>query len=375
MKEINAIENKTGRIYWLDITRSFAIISVSLNHAMHRGFADFSGHQYDFASISLSLSIIRSILAVFSRIGVPFFLMISGVLLLDRDYSTPGTLRRFYRHNWLGLVITAEIWYAIMFLYMQSSANSILRTQGPLAAMVGFVKNAMFIDQQTFGSMWYMAMILLIYTMIPIMSLAVRNLDKIGIIIPAAFVIVIGILIPNIQEYLQLRSVEAFQFELRGANLFSIYLLYILAGHYLGKGVLSGLSNAKLVIGSGITFVLVAGYQLWYFSCGKLGELWYDFLGILILSIFLFECVRRFFSNREEKAWVVRLSQISFGIYFVHICLRGTLWRFLREFIHNPLILTIMLLVLSVLGSILVIEVLSKNRWARKYLFMIKDGK
>ena len=376
MQKMSFVENRTRRIYYLDVARSFAIVFVALNHALHRGFAASSGNHYDFASISLWLSIIKSLLTVFSRIGVPFFLMISGVLLLDRDYSDLKTLRRFYRHNWLSLVITAEIWYAIMFVYRQAAEGSILRAQGVMAALVGLLKNALFIDQQTFGSMWYMSMILLVYTMIPILSLAVQNLDRMGVVIPAIFVMVTGMLIPNIQECLhQLRSVQVFQFNLSSTNLFSIYLLYILAGYYLGKGVLSGISDAKLVTFSGIALVLVVGLQLWFFSCGVANEIDYNFLGLLILSVSLFECVRRTCFNRKEKAWVVRLSQISLGIYFLHICIMGGLVIPVRKFIHNPLILTITILVVSVFCSVVVIEVLSKYRWARNYLFLIKEGK
>ncbi len=53
----------------------------------------------------------------FSHLGVPLFLMISGALLLEKRIKDENDIRRFYRHNLLGLVITSEIWYFLMFWF------------------------------------------------------------------------------------------------------------------------------------------------------------------------------------------------------------------------------------------------------------------
>ena len=51
----------------------------------------------------------KALLTVASRYGVPLFLMITGALILRKRFETAEDVRRFYRHNWLSLLITSEI--------------------------------------------------------------------------------------------------------------------------------------------------------------------------------------------------------------------------------------------------------------------------
>ena len=54
------------------------------------------------------------------RIGVPFFLMITGYLLLDRAYDDEK-VHRFWTKNCKGLIIVTVIWsaiYAVSILYV-----------------------------------------------------------------------------------------------------------------------------------------------------------------------------------------------------------------------------------------------------------------
>lgn len=363
------------RIYWLDVARFIAIISISMNHAVQRGFIKSTGVEYSFASLPLLVTVLKSVLVVFSRIGVPLFLMISGVLLLGRDYSSPERLKRFYKHNWLPLFITAEIWYAIMFIFEQVRPGSILRTQGILKSFIGLIKNALFIDQVTFGSMWYMAMILLVYLIIPILSIAVQRLDKTAIIIPCIFVVVTGMIVPNINEFLLVTSIrsEEFVFELSVSNLFSYFMVYILAGYYLNKGVLLRLSNKLLALLTSAGFVAVCTYQMLFMKYDYNKEIRYDFFGLLIVSILIFECIKRIFLSKKSKYSIIRISQISFAIYFVHICIMSALQSFMAKINLNPILCTFALEIISVGASIIIIEILSKIKIFKKYLFLIKD--
>lgn len=177
----NSAQNSQNekRAYWIDAARVFAIISISLNHAVNRSFSTGSGSMQEFLTIPIWLSVCKAVCNVFSRIGVPIFLMITGALMLKRDYSTRESVEKFYKHNWGRIFITAELWYAIMFWYRQINPDSIMRTKGLFAAIFGFVKNQLFIDQVTMGSMWYMAMILCAYTMIPIAAVALKKIPYI----------------------------------------------------------------------------------------------------------------------------------------------------------------------------------------------------
>ena len=71
-----------GRSYYLDIARAIAIISISLNHAVNRTYDNYSGQMAEFLESSYLSSLLKSVVTIFSHLGVPLFLMISGALLL-----------------------------------------------------------------------------------------------------------------------------------------------------------------------------------------------------------------------------------------------------------------------------------------------------
>ena len=103
------------RTLYLDVARVAAIVSISLNHAVNRTFQNYQGQQEEFLAIPLASSVVKVLFTIFSKLGVPLFLMISGALLLNKRMDGPEDVKKFYKHNLLPLLITAEIWYAIMY--------------------------------------------------------------------------------------------------------------------------------------------------------------------------------------------------------------------------------------------------------------------
>ena len=107
-----------GRSYYLDIARAIAIISISMNHAVNRTYDNYFGQMEEFLESSYLSSLLKSVATVFSHLGVPLFLMISGALLLHKRMETADDVKRFYRHNLWELFITTEIWYFIMYWFI-----------------------------------------------------------------------------------------------------------------------------------------------------------------------------------------------------------------------------------------------------------------
>ncbi|MCC3351458.1 acyltransferase family protein [Ruminococcus albus] len=95
----NCQVNVKNRIEYIDVTRTIAIISITCNHAVNRSFNVASDSFSEFNNIPLYLTLFKVVVYMFSRIGVPLFLMISGALLLHRDYTDEGKLNRFLKHN------------------------------------------------------------------------------------------------------------------------------------------------------------------------------------------------------------------------------------------------------------------------------------
>ncbi len=376
--------NLTGkRIPYLDILRSIAVISITVSHAVNRSFAVYSKQYDEYRSIPFLLTVIKAVIFAFSRIGVPLFVMISGTLLMPRDYTggiREGSVSRFLKHNWLRLFVTTEIWLAIMFWYIQIIPGSDLYTRGISYTLVRFVMTLLFLNPVTLGSMWYMEMILCVYLLIPILSNAVRRIDYKYFLIPAAIVIFCSYILPDLNGV-----VKAFGFEtsletkLESANVFSMYVVYLLLGYYVGRGILSKARTGVLWLVIIVTSVCFCAFQIWFYSKEfnfVVGKDYHSFFP-MIIAVATFELARRYRagSARRLERIATKLSVISFGIYFVHICIMEGLNLVIWHFCPGLRLLWkfIVLEGVSFFGAVLIVNLCSRNRWMRRYLFNIKQ--
>ncbi|HIS69907.1 MAG TPA: acyltransferase family protein [Candidatus Gallacutalibacter stercoravium] len=191
------------RIFWLDVARALAITSVAFNHALNRVYATFSG-QLEETMVLSSFSLgFKTFISIFSRLGVPLFLMITGALILQKEMNAEKNVRRFYKHNLLPLVITAEIWYALMYVFYCGEQYVLQHNPMPSIGelLLGFVKNQLLIDQHTFGSMWYMPMIIGVYLMLPFFCALVKKLSWKTMLIPCAATLFATMIIPNLNSF------------------------------------------------------------------------------------------------------------------------------------------------------------------------------
>ena len=82
--------NKKERIFYYDFLRAFAIIAVLLCHM-----------DIFYGPLNTPLQVIaKYVLHDIGRMGVPIFLMISGALLLNKDYDLSVFLKKkVYKNN------------------------------------------------------------------------------------------------------------------------------------------------------------------------------------------------------------------------------------------------------------------------------------
>ena len=364
------------RKYYLDIARVLAVISITLNHAVNRSYDNYYYQQAEFQSIALWDSAFKAVITVFSHIGVPLFLMISGVLLLSKRMEDGSDLKRFYRHNLLGLLITTEIWYFIMYFFMVflDPTNTILEQGSPLLVLGGLVQTMLFQNQTTMASMWYMPMIMSLYTTIPFAIIVKNKLSMKAMLLPLVLVFLNFMVIPAFNVVQDTYGSWNFYTALREYNLCSVYYLYIFAGYAVSQGLLSGLKTRTVAALSAFCFAVTCVYQLWLYSTSVNHLLMEPSPSILVTATLTFELVRRTAPLLEKwKNPITYLAKIAFGIYFVHILIMsGMYWYLDLSAMVRPLRVALYEVV-SFGGSVAVIWLLAQIPVCKKYLFLIKD--
>lgn len=374
----NVQKNDKNRIEYIDVARAIAIVSITCNHAVNRTFNVASDSFTEFNTIPFYLTLIKAIIYTFSRIGVPIFLMISGVLLLPRDYTGDGKLKRFINHNWLSLLVTTEIWLFIMYWYKQLSPDSALFSKGIGLSILNSVATLFYINPDTMGSMWYMEMILCVYLLIPILSISLKNIPKKYFVLPCTIVIIHSYIIPIVNGILTgLGSSIKVDFLLSSNNVFSMYIIFLLCGYFISQGLFNKINTKVVVFIMIASFLLFVALQTWVWSTA------YDYVFatsykdvfILMIAACIFEMLQRVKINNAVKIISRKLAPISFGIYFVHICIMEGLNKVMNQYCPNFVYLEKFLILetISFLGSVIIILLLKKNKYIAKYLFGIKN--
>lgn len=366
----------SDRKAWLDWARATAIISVTFNHALSRSFATHSGTYEEFLLLGPFPSFIKALLYIFSRLGVPLFLMISGALLLPREYEDKPVLKRFISHNYLRLLITTEIWIFLMFWFIQLFDGSTFKEYGLPATLRRSVTSLFFIDQEAMGSMWYMSMILCVYLTIPVISLGVRKLgDKLFFAL-CGIAVMSGMVIPDLNAVLSALGYEKkIDFELDIADIFSIYTIYILCGYWLSRSILEKLSDMAVYSLFILCFTATALFQYWVYTVPDSNYyVRYSDIGILLAGAFLFESFRRVFGDQKNSPGpVLFLSRSALGIYFLHICVMTAMKELSDSIFDINYFLRFAFLEISTLFiTIAIIWPTSKIGFVRKHLYIMK---
>lgn len=367
-----------SRIFWLDVARVTGIISISLNHAVNRSYDNYRNQMEEFYRIPIISSMFKAFVTVFSHLGVPLFLMITGALLLNRRYERKSELSRFYSHNLLSIFVTTEIWYVLMYFRITAGtllkaiiSNNVSEIGGWL---LGLIKTLLFIDQVTFDSMWYMPMILCVYVMIPIVALALRKWSILAFGVLISILFTCSMLIPGCNLALGIfGSPYQIDFAIKESNLLSVFFLYLLAGYWIKNEGMATIKEIWIIIGAIISFTASVFLQFFAYSRKDNFVIGYEFPLIMVTGLLLFELIRRQVKNGGILRNIITyISRISFGIYFVHIMIMTVINKMPVFYCMTPVIKLLYLELVSFVGSIIVIYILSKSEVLKNRLFIIK---
>lgn len=338
--------------YFLDSLRVFAIFSVVLIHTL-----EYVIPINKLGEIGISGQLLYHLLTLIGRLGVPIFLILSGFLLLPRDYDAEKT-KTFYKKNLLGLIAVWECWIIIynVFYYFNMKIDFSL---GP------YLKEALFLENIKLPHGWYMPMIIGLYLFIPPISHALKQTDKnlLSILMSIVFTVCFGLNFINL--YLNdtpklLESIVDFSFS---GGVYGFYLLsgYILYNIFDKKAQFIEKNNWVLTtaIISFLSLTLLSVFlQLLLSEKNPEFCLWYNFILLPPLTFCLVIIFNRIKLGKNIKRILKKMAKATFGVYLIHILIIKYIIH-ACGFLNNKYLILLIATLLTFAGSFLLVEILS----------------
>ena len=342
------------RVEWIDLVRAIAILTVLYIHATDGIFIISSDAILNY---TLSSRIFNFASLFIGRIGVPFFLMITGYLLLDRSYNDER-IRKFWEKNCKGLIIITIIWAAIYAVSLQ------FITVGSGQVNVGEAGNLFF------SHMWYMPMIIGMYLSMPFVSEALKKFSSNTIWQATIVFTLLAFLLPFITLVLDMNGIQNVNIQYCLGFSGGIYGIYIILGYLVKKGQFKDFDSIKLGLIVLISFMICLFFQYYAFTKGYDFQLWYEFPFILTGSFALFELCSRMGKVRAYPI-VSFLAKYSFAVFLVHNLFRLPLLPIVVQLPYTEpvkaIILWILLIILSYAAVVIIYRI---PRFGKYILYM-----
>lgn len=232
---------KKNRIFYYDALRAFAIIFVILIHTSKWFAANEVVHSV-FWTFSSSL-------ASLGNVGVPIFFMISGALLLNRDY---GDLNSLLKKRLSRIFIPFAFWiiFIIIFKINYLNYDATLKSIIDIIFFKGFV--------------WYVWTMMGIYLISPVINSFLKEYGLKG----AEYFLAIWLLtiILNTLGFYPVKNVEL--------SYFAKFLGYFVLGWYLDNKEFN-ISNKTMMICSAIVFIVFSLITAYCIYLQLLDEVYY----------------------------------------------------------------------------------------------------
>lgn len=334
---------KTINIKLLTLVATFLVI------LLHTAAIPFS-----YFHLAWSVSVMYEALG---RIAFPLFLLIAGYVSLNKNESLLSTLKT----RVLDLVIPLVVWSAIYLIY-----NRVVNGNSAPVSLLELLSTP------AYPHLWFVYTMILLYLVTPLLNTFIQNgsQQRVNYTLTVWFVLA--------SVYMLFDNVKANLLEGRPIPVPSnIDMVVYLSGFYIIGGVVRRFDiNPKVVI-SAIIFILSAvltAVMTYSLSISTFAPnqvfLFYSAPTLVVVSLAcFFMLLNASFNWRERASGLVHsLSQLSIGIYFVHILVLETLLRVLHiEFEGYSSALTIPLVALGCFAiSAAIIWLLRQIPWVRR---------
>lgn len=359
-------ETSKNRIDYLDIARTFAIISVVLCHAVE---LIYNINVEGWLDLSIQSKIFKTIGFTVGRLGVPIFLFLSGYLLLNKKYDNDDDVKKFYKKNLIPLILVTEVWIIIYNLFISIYNNKNFDTYS-------LVKEMLFIEEVPLMNMWYMPMIIGIYIAIPYISKIVHTFTLKSLKYPMGLVFILTFIFPTINILLKTFKLEQYGNLLNLSFLGGIYGIYIISGYLISNGIIKKVKTRWIIIMSIVFFVFSCGIQIYEYKHNIAYNIWYNSPFIFLCTFNLFELFTRINTEKMHTKFInifTYISKISLAIYFIHIIVEMILSKYIKILKFSNPVKTLILFGISFIVSGLIIWLLSRVKLIKTKIFLIKD--
>ena len=308
----------------LDVIRIIAVFAIVMIHCSGIFLSTYDAASPEFLWGNIFDSI--------SRIGVPFFLMVSGALMLDEEKKLP--LKRLFSHYLKNIILITVAW-AIIFALVYRCVIPLLQGNSV------FVNNILQDILVGHYHMWYLYMFIGIYLALPFLKAFVckenKNLVLLFLGISLATQFVVPLLEAGIHRFSALVYVSSLLKDFH-LNFFAGYISYYLAGWYIMHiGIRKRWIRIFLYC---LSLLSLAGMILYIQFTGDFNTVYENIgLPVFLYSVGAFLALNRisFHPKARIKSLVVKLSGLTFGVYLVHV-MAITLYEKLFPYTKLPML-------------------------------------
>ncbi|MGN0452470.1 MAG: acyltransferase [Ruminococcus sp.] len=350
---------KSERIYYLDILRTIACLSVIMIHAT----ADYIYLAYGAVPFWVG-----NILNSASRIAVPLFVMISGAMMLDSEYEY--TANKLWSHI-RKLILFFCFWSLLYTLHYKVIMPLHNGTPLEITSIVLYFFSGHY-------HLWFIYMQIALYLIVPILRLFVKHENKKYIEYFLCLAFVFTFLVPAIIRY----GKVVFPIFDNVSNIFRTFNMTFVGG-YTGYFILGWyLHNYKLKKNKLIYFLGVGGfiftatitYLLSVYSGITVQAYSNASFNVLFQSVAVFVFVKQVFAKHQYgesffSKVISIISKYSFGIYGIHIFFIEFTKSISNRLGIESIPLTILLVfVFSLIASVLCVAVLKRIPFINRFV-------
>lgn len=347
---------------WIDAVRVFAILGVIICHVTEMLY---EGADLNDMGSRMFIFLCHAI----GRLGVPLFLMITGYLLLDRDYNEE-LIKKFWIRKWLNLLACTGIWFVIYEIYLFAVGRG---TTDPIK----LIEELTITRNIDISHTWYMGMILGIYILIPFASIALKSVRPKLFLFPFVIYAVYEFGRNTVNTFIEFIHPE-YQMNTQFVLGFSggVWGIYLVVGYFIKKGALKKLSSFILGIAAFTSLIMPFMFMMIQSFYGAITDryVWYDNVFVFIPAVLFFEIFTRLKIYEGIGYSVTRfIAKYTFPVFLTHLIFMEVFKPYVMNIGCDKSVMTLILCLIGLGLGLLLSWLLARIPKAGKYITYVKD--